>query len=244
MDETEFRFLPEGIKKPFKTERDVQDWLNNERERNYMLTPFRSFKNCITKYTGQENPDYASVRKFEIKGKKVSLMGLNSALMCRRNRIKADDEQIINDDRFLIVGEPQIYNGLEQIGENDDLKIVVLHHPLDWLIEFDRNYTESRLVNNFHFILHGHRHYPQIKTRNSSEGDCVIISCGASYDRRIVTDSRYANAYNFVNLNLETGSGKVYLRCWSNRRIGGSWIEDVETYKNGEYSFILPKQLK
>ncbi|GBF81891.1 metallophosphoesterase family protein [Aphanothece sacrum] len=242
LDETEFRFLPEGIKNPFQTENEVQQWLNYEKERNYLLTPFTAYQHFVTTYTGQESPGYASIRQLEIRGQKVALLGLNSALMCRRNKQISSDGEKVNDNRFLIVGEHQIYNALNKIID-DDLKIVVLHHPLDWLIEFDQTRIESRLLSNFHFLLHGHRHYPQIRTGNSSEGDCVIISGGASYDRRIPTDPRYNSSYNFVHLNFENGKGNVYWRRWSDRRNGGAWIEDTETYKDGQYEFPLPQQL-
>ena len=46
---------------------------------------------------------------------------------------------------------------------------------------------------------------------------------------------RYSNAYNFVHLDLSTGNGNVFLRRWSDRR--GEWIEDLDTHKDGVFSF-------
>jgi len=56
-------------------------------------------------------------------------------------------------------------------------------------------------------------------------GDCVIIPAGASYYRRIPENPRYANSYNFVHLDLDTGNGAVYLRRWNDD--GNRWLETL-----------------
>ena len=54
--------------------------------------------------------------------------------MCARK----NSEGTINDYGFLAIGEPQIHEALNQI-KKAELRIVVMHHPFDWLAEFDRN---------------------------------------------------------------------------------------------------------
>ena len=114
----------------------------------------------------------------KIGDKEIALLGLNSAWMCGRNKAK------IGDKGFVIVGEPQIHDILEEISDAD-LKIAVLHHPFDWLAEFDCNRIEARLRHGCDFILRGHQHKPMVEIVSGTSGDCVIIPAGASYNRRI-----------------------------------------------------------
>lgn len=233
LDRNVLELLPETILKPFESEAQVVEWLTNDNKRNRLLEPFSAYREFVTQYTGREHPDYASIRRLEINGKRVALLGLNSAWMSSRLK---DKSGMIGDYGRLIVGEPQIYNALHEI-KNDDVRIVVLHHPFDWLAEFDRDRIERLLRENCHFILRSHLHSSsQSKMLQAQGGDCVMISAGASYDRR-----ESSNGYNFVHLDFETGQGTVYFRRWSDRR--QQWIQDIESSETGQYEFRLPKEL-
>ena len=135
------------------------------------------------------------------------------------------------------MGEPQIHAPLEQISDCD-LKIAVLHHPFDWLAEFDCNPIESRLMKQCDFILRGHQHKPQVMVMHGTRGDCVVIPAGACYDRRKTEDPNYTNAYNYVHLDFDTGKCFVFLRRWSEPR--NEWIEDIDSYPGGKFEFRLP----
>jgi hypothetical protein len=139
-----------------------------------------------------------------------------------------------------LVGEHQIHVPLGQISDAE-IKIAVVHHPFDWLAEFDCNRVENRLEKTCNFILHGHQHKPQVKVIHSTYGDPIVIPAGASYDRRLPTDPRYANAYNFVHLDCDnTGKGVVFLRRWSEQRT--EWIGDEDSIKGGKFEFDLVRK--
>jgi tetratricopeptide (TPR) repeat protein len=157
--------------------------------------------------------------------------------MCGRYK-EADGK--INDYGKLIIGEPQIYNVLKQ-ASNTDLRLAIIHHPFDWLIEDDRNRVEDRLKKECHFILCGHVHVPRVEIVTGTQGNYIIIPAGASYERRTATNPRYVNAYNFVHLDFENNQGVVYLRSWSDRQ--SEWREDVDTYPEGKKEFPLPPNL-
>ena len=239
-DRDELNYLPADIKQPFTTEKQVQDWLIDNKKRNHLLKPFAAFTDFVREFTGQEQPTYTSIRRFVVDGKQVALLGLNSALMCGRNKNTKGE---VSDQTFLIVGEPQLYEPLRQIA-NVQVRITVLHHPFDWLTEFDRNRVEARLIRGSHFILCGHLHKPNVTVQVGMAGDCVIIPAGASYDRRVPLNPRYANSYNFVHLDFETGKGTVYLRRWSDTRDGGKWLKDEDSCEDGVFQFLFPQSLK
>jgi DNA-binding transcriptional regulator LsrR (DeoR family) len=172
-----------------------------------------------------------------IDDKIVAIAGFNSALMCGRNRTESGE---IDDYGKLCVGESQIYDALKKI-EDADIRLSVMHHPFDWLIEEDRNRIESRIGNKCHFILYGHQHMSQIRVIKGTYGDCVIIPAGSCYNRRHPNDTRYTNAYNFVHLNLEMKQGTIFARCWDERRT--EWRKDISFNQEGEMQFEIPKSI-
>ncbi len=229
--------LPTGLQTPLESDAMVQKWLNEERvERT--LEPFTAYTKFVTEYTGQTSPHYGSVQHLDARGTKVGLLGVNSAWMTGRNK---DAKGEVQDYGYTLIGEPQIVDALKQIAD-DELRIAVMHHPFDWLSQFDRNRTEARLSRACHFILCGHVHDAQVRVIQGTTGNAVIIPAGASYERRVAADSRYTNAYNWVHLDLEAGHGVVYLRRWSDKR--DEWIEDRDTYTDGKFKLTdLPKDL-
>jgi len=230
LDRDEFEFLPHELTEPLASDAKVQHWLTDDRRRSYLLGPFRSFSSFVKSYTCQEQADYVNVRRMPIGEKQVALLGLNSAWMCGRNKAQ------IGDKGFVILGEPQIHSVLDEISDAD-LKIAVLHHPFDWMTEFDCNRIENRLLQGYDFILRGHQHKPKVEVTSGTSGNCVIIPAGASYDRRMAENPAYANSYNLVHLDIDTGKGTVFLRRWSDPR--NKWVEDIDSCDKGECGFCF-----
>ena len=230
MDHDEFKLLPGELRKPLDSETKVQSWLTDSRNRSHLLGPFKAFSRFVKGYTGQKQPDYANFKLIPIHDKKVAIFGLNSAWMCGRNKPK------IGDKGFVLVGEPQIQSILDEAAEAD-LKIAVLHHPFDWLTEFDCDRIEVPLRQSCDFILRGHQHKPRVEITSGTSGDCIIIPAGASYYRRMAENPRYANSYNFVHLDFDTGNGVVFLRRWSDE--GNKWLEDIASCKGGKCEFSI-----
>lgn len=237
LDRAAFEMLPAALQNVLNEE-ECKKWLTDDKKRLRLLEPFEAFSEFVGDYTHQDSPGYASIRSFNLGGKKILLLGLNSAWMCGRNK---DGKGEVNDYGFTLLGEHQIHDALKRVDEAD-VCLVVLHHPFNWLAEFDRQRVEDRLGKAAHFILCGHQHDPQVKIIQGTGGDCISIPAGASYERRTATNPRYTNAYNFVHLDFSSGKGIVYLRRWSDKR--NEWIEDIESCKNGRYSFELPKNLR
>ncbi|HEX3184592.1 MAG TPA: metallophosphoesterase [Pyrinomonadaceae bacterium] len=229
--------LAPELQKAIDSEALIQKWLA-ERRLPKTLEPFEAYRKFVSTYTGRTAPDYASVLRFDVRGTKIGIVGLNSAWMTGRNK---DTNGVINDYGFTLIGEQQIHNSLQQIAE-DKLRIAVMHHPFDWLNMFDRNRTESRLYRACHFILCGHVHDTQVQVIQGTAGEAILIPAGASYERRTANNPRYTNAYNWVSLDLEAAQASVYLRRWSDKQ--NEWIEDTDTYRGGKFVIDdLPKEL-
>ena len=229
LDITKIKMLPVPLLKPLESNIQAKDWLFEPEKRSEALKPFKAFASFVSRYTHQKNPNYANIRRFEIDGKNIALIGLNSAWMCGRRKNSINE---YDDKGAAVVGEPQIYDVVEAISESD-IKIAVLHHPFEWLADFESSQIMHRLIKRCDFILRGHQHEQQVTVINSTYGDCIVIPAGACYNRR-----NYANAYNFVHLDFNSGKGIVFMRCWNER---DDWREDIDSSPEGKFEFIISK---
>ncbi|BAT53545.1 hypothetical protein NOS3756_25060 [Nostoc sp. NIES-3756] len=234
IDRDAFELLSNSILKPFESNEQVNRWLTDNKKRDRLREPFEAYREFVTQYTHQTQPDYSSIRKLYINGKRVGLLGLNSALMAGRNKSPSGE---VKDYGELIVGEPQFYDALKQLA-SFELRIAVLHHPLGWLAGFEQDLIRKRLQDKdgCHFLLCGHQHESEVYQVAGTTGNCVTIPAGSSYSNR-----DYHNGYNFVHLNLENSNGTVYLRRWSDKR--NQWIKDIESAEDdGQVNFLLPQK--
>lgn len=229
--------IPMGLSKALKSHDQVETWWNDEVKRMQLLQPFQAFYKFSKDYAGHDQPKLADILKMEIGGKKIALLGINSAWMCGRNKERGR----FNDQGILCIGEPQIYEPLKQISDAD-IKIAVLHHPFDWLAPFDQSRVEVHLKRKCNIILHGHGHKPGISKIDDNFGYYVVIPAGACYDRRSTADSNYTFSYNFVHLDLESNQGTVFLRRWSDQN--REWRKDDDTCPEGKSEFSIFRKEK
>lgn len=179
-----------------------------------------------------DDEHYSYVHLLDLAGQCIAIMGLNSAWVCASDQDKA---------KGLLIGERQVRSALDAAREaGATLRIALLHHPFDWLREFDQSDSAALLLDNCDFILHGHLHQTAMTQLTGPDSAAMIIGGGASHK-----DRRYANRYSWVRLDLSSGIGTVYLRRYSDER-GGFWAKDTLTYRNvpdGTYPFSLPARL-
>ncbi len=224
-----FKYLPPDLTKPLTTHEAIIEWLDDEMGLEEILKPFKEYRQFVHQYAGDHLSPYAFGIEISIDGKSIAIMGFNSALMCGRNIISNN----VDDYGKIILGEPQIHDILRKY-ESAHIRIAVMHHPMEWLTESDRDKVEGALKKAMHIILCGHLHKGRADTISGTDGQCMIIPAGSAYDRR-----EYPNAFNYLHLDTETGKGIVYLRRWSTEE--SIWEPyHKSTHPNGQYPFILP----
>ena len=226
--------IPAALLKLLNSNEEVEACWSDERKRRLLSQPFQAFNHFLTDCTGQKPPEYCSFAPFEIDGRKIELLGINSAWMCARHKDEAGE---FSDQGYLCIGEPQIYESLEKTSDSD-IKIAVLHHPLDWLTPFDLSRNEVHLKRKCNFILHGHAHKPGASAIRDNFGYYITIPAGACYDRSMPSNSAYTYSYNYVHLDFDTDKGFVFLRRWSD--LNRIWRKDDETCPpNGQFPFSI-----
>ena len=159
--------------------------------------------------TDSERLIYSTIR--EVKGYRIGIAGFNSAWSSCR-----DGER----GRLWMAGRWQQEMLLP--GHRDaDFSIALMHHPPDWLVEYETPDFGRGLERDFRFLLHGHEHRAWVL---SSYGYNIIASA-ACYER---SDSEH-NGYNVVRLVPEEGRGEVWLRRYD--AAGGGWVKRVVAKK-------------
>lgn len=178
---------------------------------------------------GEDSLHY--VRYRTIGGKVVRITGLNSAWTSSED----------GEYGKLVLGDAQVREALGTgPRKRVDVRILLFHHPLDWLQEFDRDDCEPLCHSGFDFVLHGHLHRAGILTLTAPDRQAIVLGAGACYLGR-----DKPNAYNFVHLDFENRRGVVHLREYT-ERAGGHWTVDTRTYREvpeGKYEFPLPESL-
>lgn len=156
---------------------------------------------------------YATVR--EIGGLRLGVAGFNTAWSCCR-----DGER----GRLWMAGDWQ-QGTLRPKLKDADFSIALLHHPPDWLVEYETPDFGRRLEQDFRFLLHGHEHREWVLANQSGYS---VIAAGACYEG---SESAH-NGYNFVQLDPSAGQGQVWLRRFDKE--GGGWIPRVVSGRTDE----------
>lgn len=112
------------------------------------------------------------------------------------------------DRKKLLLGEYNIQRALRKLNEVD-MKIAILHHPFEWLAEFDRKIVEPLMLGSFDLILQGHIHSSFPEGKINSLGNCIIAQCGCLYQ-----SPDYANYYQIIDINLNSEEIEFYMRTW------------------------------
>ena len=109
------------------------------------------------------------------------------------------------EKRKMIVGRKQIVDSFEKI-KNADIKLCVLHHPFDWLVDDDKIAIE-KCINQFDIVLNGHIHESETKTYTSFNGQTLFNTCG-----KFDATSDIYNGYSIIAINPYNKNCDVILR--------------------------------
>ncbi len=150
------------------------------------MEAFDSFLSKFPKIPEHKDHLWTQTYKFDVRGQKIGIACFNTAW-----RAKGEGEA----DRGLILGEAVVETAFKDL-EQTDLRIAVLHHPLDWLAEFDRKVCDPLLQSRFNVICTGHLHQEMPEIRKTLIGDSLYLSCGCLYESR-----EYPNSYHIVDID-------------------------------------------
>ena len=111
----------------------------------------------------------------DVRGSKIGILPLNSALFCQDNE----------DHAQLWIGRRCLASALKELEQKGaDLKVALLHHPLDWLNDLEVANIAAELEANVDFVLRGHLHRTDVQYIAGVGGEALHLAAGAAYQTR------------------------------------------------------------
>ncbi|GAA0743228.1 metallophosphoesterase [Gaetbulibacter jejuensis] len=189
--------LQEYVDFPFKenllkSKSNLNGFLNDLYNKDtYIINGLKGYnefsKGYFSNYPKKQLSDLDNTFIIEGENSKIGVSCLNSSWLCY------DD----NDDGNIAIGIKQIEHSLSFIDEVD-LKICVVHHPLNYLSKnVEQSEIEKKIQNEFDIVLIGHTHEQKTDYISGINGD-YFISVGKSLTAENSEIEVYKNGYSIV----------------------------------------------
>ena len=206
---TGVRSMQEGLLKA-KSQEDIAALLGDEGERDIMLRRHAAYMNFVAGWYGEPQPLPWWERVIKIRSTRLHVAGLDSAWM------SCSDE----DRSRLLLSRYQLTQTVETAqAEGADWRIVVLHHPWEYLAEFDCHAARSAVHQHCDLLLRGHLHQPLLERVLPPDPSraCLELAAGCIYE-----NSHYPNAFQWIELSPAGKHVRVLLRAW----LHNAWTVD------------------
>lgn len=167
--------------------------------------------------------------KYEIDGIKAGVAAYNSA-WC------AYDDNDYNNGLYL--SEPQFNNVYSQI-RDCDIKIALMHHPLDWL-KLEKETIGAMFFRNYNMLLTGHVHEGETTYENKLYGS-LFSHIAPCFTNEIRDNSKgFANGFSILEYDHETRMVKC--SYYSYKKTLGGYSLNTDYTENGVKEFSIQDQ--
>ncbi len=136
----------------------------------------------------------------------------------------------------LMIGKKQLTDLLRSIRGNKQ-KVVLMHHPLEWLHQEDRDKISEQLYqSHISCIFYGHMHEFSLSKESRFDEDSVLRLQAGKLD---LHEDGSVTGYTLIELNEENifEDGVIYFRRWDNKR--ESFVPWTERASDGKHSFSI-----
>lgn len=143
----------------------------------------------------------------------------------------------------LYVGTKQIRELYNEIAESD-IKICMMHHPIDWLEEYEALEIEKELAK-YDLVLQGHVHEEDLKQVVRRELKTVYSTVGKLYPLDYAEGRALDgyNGYSILNIEYDLCKCNVYLRTYfgKNRK---EFDAGIDICPSGEESYDICSKME
>jgi len=164
--------------------------------------------------------------KIEIGSELIGVSCINSSWRCY------DD----NDKGRLVIGEDQFMDCYNFI-QDCPTRILLMHHPFDWLIDFERAKLTNHATKFFDILLTGHVHETDTSLRTTVNGG-LFINIAPSGLNNIQSDSRtFSNGFSVIDLNKALH--KIDCHYWRYNHKQNAFVRDTDAADEGTLTVEL-----
>ncbi len=207
------RFLQDRLLEE-RSQDAVADLLRDDHERRGLLRRHDAYLACYSHWLGAAQALPWWQRTIAIDGQHLHLAGLDSAWMACGD----------TDRGRLLLGRRQINQTvLHPDADGADWRLALLHHPWDYLAEFDAHEARQTIHLKCDLVLRGHLHAGDasyVRPPDPARA-CLELAAGCIYD-----GGRHPNAFQWIELRPQTRATprrvRVLFRHWNQ----GAWAID------------------
>ncbi|MBV5329682.1 MAG: SUMF1/EgtB/PvdO family nonheme iron enzyme [Chlorobium sp.] len=168
------KFLPRTL----ATREDADEYFDPDTPTPHLTQKFHAFSEWYNDYfkTIRLFPTNTTCSQAEIvtiNNCRLAVLPLNSALFCIDNH---DHGQLFLGRRCL--------DAARKLLEGADLKVALIHHPLDWLSPVERANIKAALGESVDLVLQGHYHETEPEGIVAANGGYLKLAAGAAYQKR------------------------------------------------------------
>ena len=192
------------------------------------MIPYKEFEaELYDGYTNVKSTFFGSSFIFDINGTKVGVTGFNSSW----NAYDNDDKT-----QGLAIGEPQ-YNDCKDAIAGCDVKIALMHHPLDWLL-FEKSTIRSWIFKEYTILCVGHVHEGDTSLTTQPYGTLFMdIAPSFTNDIRKTEQGAFANGLTCIEYDERTKSVTCYYYTFNVKSC--SYVLNTNMAEKGYQTFNL-----
>ena len=195
------RLLQNGLDSS-RSQAQIAEVLDKPTQREVVLKRHAAYLAFVEGWLGQPQALPWWQRAIEIRGCRVHVAGLDSAWMACGN-----------DDRGrLLLGRYQLTQTVETAeAAGAHWRIALLHHPWDYLAEFDHEPSHDLVHQRCDLLLRGHLHKSRSAYVRPADParSCLELAAGCVYE-----NSQYPNAFQWIQLSPTGKRVRVHFRAW------------------------------
>lgn len=121
-----------------------------------------------------------------------------------------------NEDGSLIVGEKQVESA-QSFLKGTDIRIAIMHHPLDDLLKEDKDKIKPILYKYFDVLLIGHKHHVDMEYTRNFHG--TLLNCQSNASLADFSDASYNNGYSIINFTKNRNTRIQYRKYLSDYEV-------------------------
>ncbi len=224
----------------FSVKDDDRQELENRIKRLDNYIQFIQSMNLMHNDDGNHPLWYKAIIPVLNNSKKVGVVGLSTAILARSQHKR--EEKVMGGDedrRCLLVGSERADKLVREIGDCD-LRIVLFHHPFDWLKDDEIDKIKMAVCSKCHLILRGHMHKGRYEFVKEPGYNYHQIACDAWFE-----SENGKGGVNWIEIDLDENKGKMAVYQYLNDyfAISPYWPPNPnELNRDGFYEFSIRGQ--
>ena len=176
--------------------------------------------------------DTFGVKMTKVEDKNICFVSLNSAWACYREeeqrKVRIGEFQLQKVKESLLSLKDQ----LEKSNEKIDLTILLSHHPLEWLYDYEEDTARAYILGNqslnVDVMLCGHTHNIESDSFQNNNHLLSTLKTGIGWPDKTEEKDNPRHSYSIYVFNLDINSIDIYMRSSKD----GNFDFDYTTYGN------------